>query len=84
MKGRRDLRVSGFCPEHGEDVTRVLPNSTFTEARRCTWDCPHEEDGNQSVQVIEIVDVATREVVWKRPARLHVSDGLEHYDYKFD
>ena len=84
ISGRRTFIVKGSCPCHGEDVAQTLENYTFTEARSHTWDCPHEEDGNQSVQVVEILDLKTRKVIWQRPFSTHTIGGVEHRDYKFD
>jgi len=83
-KGRRTYEVKGECPVHGKDVKQTLECSTFTEARFYTWECPHCEDGNQSVQVVEIIDSETSEVVWKRPSRTCMEGGIKHYHYEFD
>ena len=84
-KGRRTYRVKGACPIHGEDVEQTLENYTFTEAKHYVWDCPScWEEGNQSVQVIEIIDLNTREVIWRRPMKLCTKGGIKHYDYEFD
>ena len=84
ISGRKTLEVMGSCTEHGDDVRLTLENSTFTEARSHTWDCPHEDDGNNSVQVVEIWDTETRQVAWTRPYKLDNVGGVEHRDYEFD
>ena len=76
IRGRRTFTVKGACPRHGEDVDQTLENYTFSEARSHTWDCPHEEDGNQSVQVIEMLDVKTRKVVWQHPFSIQTIGSL--------
>jgi hypothetical protein len=84
VRGRRDLIVRGACPRHGEDVSQTLEKCTFTEARSYIWDCPHEEEGNESVQVIEIVDAKTGNVEWSRPFKKCNVGGIPHIDYDFD
>jgi hypothetical protein len=84
IRGRRTFTVKGACPRHGEDVNQTLENATFSEARSHKWDCPHEEDGNQSVQAVEILDLKTHKVVWQRPFTAHRIDNVEHRDCKFD
>jgi len=84
IRGRRTFTVKGVCPSHGEDVSQTLDAATFSEARLHRWDCPHEEDGNQSVQVVEILDVKTHKVVWQRPSTVHRIGRVEHRDCGFD
>ena len=81
---RKTFIVRGACPRHGEDAARTLDKYTFTKARLHTWDCPHEEEGNQAVQVIEIVDAASGKVEWARPSKKCKTGGIAHTDYDFD
>lgn len=83
-RGRRSFKVRGACHRHGEDVEQILENYTFTEAKLYTWDCPHCEKNNQAVQVTEIVDSETNEIVWRRPYTTCTIGGVEHRHYKFD
>jgi hypothetical protein len=84
VKGRRTFEVKGACPHHGEDTVQILKDYTFSEARIYTWDCPHEDDGNKSVQVIEILDTKTHQVIWERPFIVRKIGEIEHRYYKFD
>jgi hypothetical protein len=84
ITGKRTFVVKGACPIHGQDVSQTLEGATFSEARSHRWDCPHEKDGNQSVQVVEILDVKTHKVVWQRPFTSHRTGAVEHQDYRFD